>query len=146
MKKHRHAINGKPVRYARKRTYLEITPTDVAEGERRSQSDCAAAKAAKRCIPGAIGARVCLGRTYVEFDDHWEMFNTPASLRSELISHDRDGRFEPGNDYYLRPLSPCEIKKAGKAHTLGAPKHGRPGHHRTKPHVVRGVRARGANV
>lgn len=152
-KKHRHMIAGKPVYDAKKKLEIIITPSDVANGDRRSQSACAAARSIKRCVPDAKGARVCIGRTYVEFDDHWEMYNTPDSLKHEIIAHDRDGKFQPGDDYYLNPISPSEIARRGTRMGSNKPgardkgsKNRTPKKARAKPHIVQGIRARGANV
>lgn len=151
--KHRHMIAGKPVYDLRKKIEIIITPNDVEKGARRSPSDCAAARSIKRCVPGAIGARVHIGRTYIEFPDHWEMGNTPASLKQEIIAHDRDGKFQPADDYYIRPIGPAERARRGKRAGSNKPgardkgsKDRTPKRPRMKPHHVQGIRARGANV
>jgi hypothetical protein len=151
-KQHRHMIAGKPVFDAKKKIEITISADDVAKGARRSQADCAAALSIQRCIPGAKGARVCIGRTYVDMGDHWMMYNTPDSLKHEVIAHDRDGRFQP-DDYYLNPISPSEISRRGKRTGSNKPgardrgsKNRTPSKSRMKPHLVQGIRARGANV
>lgn len=151
MLKHRHMIAGKPVFFGRSPKALDITTSDVEHGARRSQSACAAALAVQHCIPGAKSARVCLARTYVEYENKWEVYNTPNALRSELIAHDRDGRFAPG-EYYIRPVGPREQSKIGRRAGSNKPgardrgsKDRTPKKPRHPPHVVQGVRARGAN-
>ena len=135
-------IAGKPVKDATKKVEFTITKRDVTTGATKDPAACAAAKACMREL-GATEARVHLSRTYLKINNEWQRFQTPGAIRSEIIAFDRGGSFEPG-DYTLRPLPKSERNKRGKAHSLGAPKHGRLGHHR-KPHVVTNVRARGAN-
>lgn len=148
---YRHMIAGKPVIDSRERLEIEITADDVRKGERRSQAECAAARSIKRTIPGAKGARVCLGRTYVDMGNHWMIFETPSALRSEIIAHDRDGKFDPGS-YFLRPIRPSGLH-AGKRQGSDKPgardkgsKDRTPKKSREKHHVIRNVRAWGANV
>ena len=152
MAKLQHEIAGKPVRTANRKIEIRITPNDVAKGARRSQADCAAARSIKRCLPEAVGARVCRSRVYVEYPDHWEMYTTPAHLRNEIIVHDRDGKFNPG-DYYLRPITPSERARIGKRQGSDKPgardrgsRDRTPKRPRATPHIVQGIRARGANV
>lgn len=151
-KQHRHAIAGRPVYDAKKRLNISITDEDVKKGARRDQAACAAARSIERCVPGAKGARVCIGRTYVDMGDHWLMFNTPQCLKHEIVAHDRDGKFEPG-EYYLQPITPSERERRGQR--MGSNKPGArdkgsrdrtPKKARMKPHIVHGIRARGANV
>lgn len=137
-------INGMDVKDATQKVKIKITKTDCTKGATKDPGACAAARACLRQVPDCHKARVHIGRTYLQVGEKWLRFQTPLALRSEIISFDRGGAFEPG-DYELRPLSVAERKGRGKRHSSGAPKHGRPGHHRIKPHIVTGVRQHGAN-
>jgi hypothetical protein len=136
-------INGEKVRDATEALKITITPKDVAKGDTKDPASCAAAQACMR-EHHASAARVHVARTYLKIGKEWVRYQTPAALRSEIVAFDRGGSFEPG-DYSLRPLPKSERVKRGKAHTTGAPKRGRKGHHRIKPHVTTGIRAHGAN-
>jgi len=137
-----HTIGGMPVRDAKKGITITITAQDIAKGVPKSESSCAAAVAIIR-QESCTMARVHLSRIYIKRNGHWDMYNTPGALRNELIVNDRNGEFQPG-EYSLKPIPKAQRERRGKAHTLGAPKHGRPGHER-KYHVIEGVRPRGAN-
>jgi hypothetical protein len=139
-----------PVVDSSKKLTITITPKDVAKGNTKDPAACAAAQACMRQT-GATEARVHLGRTYLKMEKKWVRFNTPEALRSEIISFDRGHEFQPG-DYTLRPMPPSFRAKAGKRQgsaTAGARDRGSksrvPKKPRTKPHVVHGVRAHGAN-
>ena len=137
-------IAGLPVVTSKKALKLRITKADCKKGRNKDPGACAAALALVREVSGCSKARVHLGRTYLQIGQKWLKFRTPLALRSEIVAFDRGGVFEPG-DYTLMPLSKSERDREGKAHTLGGPKRGRPGHHRARPHTITGVRAHGAN-
>ena len=151
-------IAGKKVVDARKPVTINITPRDVATGDNKNPSACAAARAARHSIPECISARVHIGRVYIEQKDKWVRFNTPDSLRAEIIAFDRGGSFQPG-EYVLRPISPNETTE-GRARKLEENRKrnvtsGTPGATRTrrsrlkvakvKRHEVTGIRPKGAN-
>lgn len=151
MGKLKHMIDGKPVFDAKKKLLVKITNEDVVQGERRSSGACAAAIALMR-EEGCTRARVHLSRTYIERNGHWEMYKTSAALRNEVIVHDRDGKFEPG-EYFLNPIPKADIVRRGKRMGSNKPgardkgsKNRTPKKARLKPHVVHGVRPRGANI
>jgi hypothetical protein len=145
-------INGKKVVDATKRVKIMITKKDTVEGDNKNPSSCAAARAATR-IENCISARVHLGRVYIEQKDKWVRYQTPESLRSEIIAFDRGGSFQPG-EYDLRPMSPANTERARKAGP--AISRNKPGNLPTKSprkvhlakikyHAVAGVRPKGSN-
>lgn len=146
-------INGKRVVDATKPVTINITPRDIANGDNKNPSGCAAARAAKHSIEECISARVHVGRVYIEQDKKWVRYNTPDSLRQEIIAFDRGGTFAPG-EYTLRPLSANE-KPEGRAKKRGEKNRNRPGPSHTKSprkmiarvkrHEVTGIRPKGAN-
>jgi hypothetical protein len=135
-------IGGLPVKDLTKKMKIKISKADCEVGKSKDPGACAAARACKR-LPSCTEARVHIARTYLKIGKKWLRCLTPDALRSEIIAFDRGGSFAPG-EYELLPPSKYERLNRGKAHSLGAPKHGRPGHHR-KLHVVVGVRQYGAN-
>ncbi len=128
----RMKINGLPVKNGKKSILLHITDSDVKKGKVKNPMGCAAAIACTRSL-GASEARVHVGRTYLRYNGHWERYMTSDALRSEIVSFDRGGKFEPG-DYMLLKLQPSyanrskqgaykkkpkkETKKRAKYHTL----------------------------
>lgn len=142
-------INGKPVINATRRVTLHISAKDTRVGNVKDPGACAAAKAAMREIPNCTAARIHLGRAYIfnNRKDQWMRFKTTDPLRTEIIAFDRGGKFQPG-EYDLRPLSPTDLIPKKKY----VPVSDRPGGDSSniqkmprKLHVVKGVRARGAN-
>lgn len=136
-------IDGKEVVDAKRDILLHITAKDVsaslAAGGQRDGFNCAAEKCAERQL-GVKKAKVNLAVTYVLKGRKWYRYWTSSPLRTEIVSFDRTGIFPPG-DYWLLAVPKSAVKSRGKAHKLGAPKHGRPGHHRKSAHVLEGVRA-----
>jgi hypothetical protein len=140
-------INGAKVVDATKPLTIEILPKDIQKGNNKDPGACAAAQACLRQLH-ATAARVHIGRTYLMIDKKWLRFNTPRSLRSEIIAFDRGGAFAPG-EYTLKPLQPSERAKRGKR-AGSADKTDRNGRRNTKKrprakHVVTGIREHGAN-
>lgn len=147
-------INGKRVVDATKPVTIKITPKDISSGDNKNPASCAAAKAAKHSIEDCISARVHIGRVYIEQDKKWVRYNTPDSLKQEIIAFDRGGSFAPGN-YTLRPISANETTE-GRARLRDKSRHMRahsPQHPRKlavkiakiKRHEVTGIRPKGAN-
>lgn len=104
-------INGKKVVDATRKVKIKITPRDATEGDNKNPSSCAAARAAKRDVPHCISARVHIGRVYIEQKDKWVRYNTPGSLRTEIIAFDRGGSFDPG-EFELQPPPPSQTEEA----------------------------------
>lgn len=134
-------IEGKPVQNAEKQVTLVITKDDVKFGDKKNPKSCAAAVACMRQLK-ATEARVHLSRTYVKIRGLWWRFQTPASLRGEIVAFDRGGSFEPGN-YPLLLVPPSEI---GRPHNPERDKkYGRqvPVRPRVPRHVTGGIRGSG---
>src|SRR4051812_14100150 len=132
-------INGLKVVDAKRKVKIHITPIDVAKGQTKNPSSCAAARA---CVREQLcsDARVHIGRTYLKSGDgRWVRFKTPQSLRSEIVAFDRGARFAPGV-YTLSPLCVSERAKRGKATGSATNKTTRgPKKRRAKYHTVEGV-------
>ena len=97
-------INGLPVFDAKETIVLRINKTDVKDGRVKDPHKCAAALACMRQLH-VTDARVHVGRTYVRRKGHWDRYLTSPALRSEIVSFDRGGRFEPG-EYTLLKIQP----------------------------------------
>jgi hypothetical protein len=147
-------IAGKRVVNATKPVTITITPKDVATGDNKNPSSCAAAKAAKHSIEECISARVHIGRVYIEQEKKWVRYNTPDSLKQEIIAFDRGGTFAPGQ-YVLRPVSGGETaagrlarkdkNRSLRAHSNRHPRKLRVKIAKIKRHEVTGIRPKGAN-
>ncbi len=144
-------INGKKVIDATKPVTITITARDVANGDNKNPSGCAAARAAKHSIAECISARVHIGRVYIEQDKKWIRYNTPDSLKQEIIAFDRGGTFAPG-EYTLRPLSVGEGRRRNAEGPRGSGTTGAARNRRKKlmvakikRHDVTGIRPKGAN-
>lgn len=148
-------INGKRVVDARKPVTINITPRDVATGDNKNPSGCAAARAARHSIPECISARVHVGRVYIEQKDKWVKYRTPASLRTEIVAFDRGGSFSPG-EYTLRPITLGETAEYKSEWQRGQTNRNKLGSSPTKSprklrvakikrHEVIGIRPKGAN-
>lgn len=133
-------IDGLPVLDAKKPVTLIITDRDVAGSNTKSPTNCAAARACARQLH--LEARVHLGRIYLKTaKDRWTRFETPKSLRTEIIAFDRGGSFEPG-EYELRPMHASKrIGKGGygseTSRTKPRPRNQKP---RRSPTIVKDVR------
>lgn len=130
-------INGKAIHDATRPQTIIITKDDVKKGATKDPGGCAAALACCRDLR-ASEARIHLTKTYVKIRNRWHRFRTPQSLQKEIVAFDRGGSFEPG-EYVLQPILKSEMARRGRAHSLDAPKRGRPGKHRIR-HVTTGVR------
>jgi len=141
-------IAGLPVVDAPKKLTIKVTAGDVQKGKTKDPGSCAAAQALLR-EKDCTEARVHLGRTYLKMGKKWLRFQTPESLRSEVISFDRGAAFQPG-EYTFTPMSPaCRFGSRTGSAKPGArdkgSKNRTPKKPRAKPHVVYGVRSHGAN-
>jgi hypothetical protein len=148
-------INGKKVVDATKPAKITITPKDIAKGDNKNPSGCAAAVAAMHSVENCISARVHVGRVYIEQKKRWVRYNTSDALRTEIITFDRCGQFAPG-EYTLRPLSANETSE-GRARKRGEEKNrSQPDRHKSrkrntaliakvKRHEVTGIRPKGDN-
>lgn len=101
-------IEGLPVRDLTKPLKLVISEEDCRRGNRKDGSSCAAALAACK-LPKVTEARIHIGRIFLNVaNKYWLRGKTPGALRTEIVSFDRGGKFEPG-EYTIRPLSPSEL-------------------------------------
>lgn len=129
-------LDGLPIRDAAQNMVFTIRLSDIKGSTKKSNGDCAAARAL--CRQSSIKeARVYLSRTLVRRNSHWDRYVTPDALRTEIVTYDRAGMFDPG-DYIL--------KAPKKSQALGY-KRGQPRSKRTKTgkaprpfHVLSGVR------
>ena len=139
-----NTIAGKPVITATTKMILDITDSDIKKGKVRDPGACPAAVCIMRTVPTAIGARVHLGRTYIEFQDMWVRLKTSGSLRDEIVAVDRDGKMVPGR-HELIPLCPSERHKYGKRQ--GTDGNGKKKKRKRASYIryVPNVRAHGAN-
>jgi hypothetical protein len=140
-------INGKKVVDAKRSLKISLSERDAVLGKTKDPAKCAAARAIVRTLSDAKGARVHLGRTYIEMGDVWVRYKTPLALKTEIVSFDRgtNPQFAVG-DYTLYSPSPSDRlgsrpkKPAGKS----SGKKRRP-HVARIQHQIEGVRAHGAN-
>jgi hypothetical protein len=148
-------INGKKVIDASEPLKITITPRDAALGKTKDPGACAAARAIVRGYrdDGAKAARVHLGRTYVEFGDKWVRYQTPDTLRAEIISFDRGAtpEFMAGDYKLLRPAPSGRLGARPPETKIAGPKATRHKLHAARKkiarvhHQIEGVRAHGAN-
>jgi len=136
-------INGLPIKNAVESLLIHITGPDVKSARPKRPDFCVVALAIKREMR-AREVRVHLGRVYVRTTGtHWTRYITPGSLRTEIISFDRGGRFALGV-HTLGKFGPVKLKKAGKTQgtrkPLAAPRFTGTGHKRRAYHAVRDVR------
>lgn len=131
-------IRGNKIKDAKKEIALTITNRDCRLGNSKEPSTCAAARALCR-QEHVAEALVHLSRTYLKRGEVRFRYETPPALRSEIVSFDRGGGFEPG-EYRLIPPRPSfrggSKRKSGKSGTH--PQRGNKGHR----HIVSGVRQR----
>jgi hypothetical protein len=101
-------IEGLPVRNLKKPIMLHITGEDCRKASTKAPGSCAAALAARR-LPHITEARIHIGRIFLKVGErYWLRGKTPGALRTEIVSFDRGGNFEPGS-YKINPLSKSEL-------------------------------------
>lgn len=139
-KDHFTKIDGLPVRNLTKPIILHIEEQDCRRGTKKAPAACAAAIAAVRTIDNVTEARVHIGRIFLKVGNkYWLRGKTTGALRTEIVSFDRGGNFEPGT-YKIKPLSPSETPDGKRNGASPKQSRGRPGHHRAKPKVLHMVR------
>ena len=136
-------INGLPIKNAAQSLLIHITGPDIKSARPKRPDFCVVALAIKREMR-AKEVRVHLGRVYVRTTGaHWTRYLTPGSLRAEIISFDRGGRFALGV-HTLGAVTQINHKLAGKTQGAkkkkGAPRFTGTGHKRRAYHAVRDVR------
>jgi hypothetical protein len=135
------AIDGKPVLDAKKTVTLKITANDISKADRKEPADCAVARACRRELH-AKEVRVHLGRVYIRQNEgNWLRYQTPRSLRSEIIAFDRGGNFQPG-EHTLSPTPPSQRtgKRQGSKPKFKHARNNPNRKPRKPPHVVTDVR------
>lgn len=137
-------IDGLPVVDAKSPIMLSINAHDIKKGEGGNPDACAAAVACMRQLD-CRAAKVHMGRIYVLNGKKWFRYETPGSIRSEIIAFDRRSSFKPGI-YKLNPIKPSVTAKRGKqtgtktgqTRAKASPVRFK----RAAPHFVEGVRGR----
>jgi len=89
---------------ATKAVEVSVNRRDCKDAKKLNPSECALARAAKRELH-ADGVIIGMGTSYVIRGKQAIRFDTPESVRREIVSFDRHQDFAPG-DYYLTPKSP----------------------------------------
>jgi len=139
-------INGKKVVDAKQPLRIIITARDAAQGKNKDPGGCAAALAIVRGYrkEGVKNARVHVGRVYVEYNDRWVRYHTPANLKAEIISFDRGAspKFMQG-EYNLQKIAPTD--RLGARRKPAGPRSGKRARVARIHHQIEGVRSRGAN-
>jgi hypothetical protein len=111
-----------------------VTAEDCKRGKANQPEGCALARAAMKTYDGAI---ISLSTSYlVKGSTAWR-YKTPQTVAREIVSFDRNERFEPG-EYHLAKIAPCQAL----GYRTGQPK-GK-GVHKKKPsrrvHRTTGIR------
>src|SRR5262245_42057702 len=89
---------------ANKPVNVSVNKKDCADAKELDPTNCALAKAAKRELQ-ADGVIIGISSSYIIKGKQAIRFQTPESVRREIVSFDRHHDFAPG-DYYLTPKSP----------------------------------------
>ena len=134
-------IAGKMVFNSKRNVTIHISKADVTKGDVKDPAACAAALACKRELH-ATDARIHVGRSYLLIGGKWERFQTSPALRSEIITFDRGGAFEPG-EYTLKRIHPKTATPRPTKPT--GTKDRRVKIAKRQYHQVTGVREKGAN-
>ena len=96
-------LAGMPVKDATRPIRLEIQPKDITEAKRKNHGHCAAANACLRQLH-CSDVRIHIARVYIRRrGGFWIRYETPKSLRTEIVAFDRGGSFAPGV-HILRPF------------------------------------------
>ncbi len=84
---------------------LEILPKDINGASIKNPGACVTARTCKRQL--GREARIHISRVYIKGSDGdiWYRYFVPTSLRGEIVSFDRGGKFIPG-EYTLSPPNP----------------------------------------
>lgn len=91
---------------------VSVSAKDCKEGKKLNPAECALAQATRRELK-ADGVIIGISSSYVIKGKQAIRFDTPESVRREIVSFDRHQDFAPG-DYYLQPKSPTSRLGAGK--------------------------------
>ncbi len=101
----RMRLDGLPVVDAKKPLILEVTADDIKHSNPLDPAGCAAAIAAMR-QEGVTKAFIHLSKAYImnKQKTHYERYEAPRRLRTEVVAYDRGGSFEP-NEFELKAPS-----------------------------------------
>jgi len=91
---------------ATKSVEISVNRRDCKISKRLKPSECALATAGKRELK-SDGVIIGMGSSYVIRGEQAIRFETPNSVKHEIVSFDRHQDFAPG-DYYLNPPSPSK--------------------------------------
>lgn len=83
---------------------VSVSRRDCKDAKRLNPSECALARAARRDLQ-ADGVIIGISSSYVIKGKTAYRFDTPESVKREIVSFDRHQDFAPG-DYHLNPKSP----------------------------------------
>lgn len=84
---------------------ITVSQKDCKDAAKLNPTECALARAAKRELH-ADGVIIGMSSSYIIKGDKAIRFQTPESVRREIVSFDRHQDFAPG-DYYLTPKAPA---------------------------------------
>lgn len=132
-------IDGIDVVDAHKKVVLHISPRDINSARVKNPASCAAARACVRDL-NCKEARVHLSRVFLKMRGKWVRYNTPGSLRAEIIAFDRGGKFSPGEYTLMAPPPSHRARHNRHSANYQYPKRRKNSKRRTY-HVVRNVRA-----
>lgn len=83
---------------------ISVNRKDCKSAKKFDPTECALARAAKRELH-VEGVIIGIGSSYIIKGDTAVRFDTPQSVKREIVSFDRHGDFAPG-EYYLTPKCP----------------------------------------
>lgn len=96
----------KEIHDATKAVEIPVNRQDCKIARKQDPTECALAKAAKRELK-VDGVIIGISTSYLIKDDKAIRFDTPESVRREIVSFDRHQDFEPG-EYHLMPKAPTK--------------------------------------
>lgn len=111
---HGMRIDGLPVRDAKRGLTLEVTEDDIRHSNPQDPAGCAAAVAVMR-QEGVAKALVHLSKVYIKRKTFWERFESPRSLRTEVVVFDRKGEFAP-EEFELKAPHLSSTSEARREH------------------------------
>lgn len=115
---------------------ISVNRKDCKTAKKFDPTECALARAAKRELH-AEGVIIGMGSSYIIKGDTAVRFDTPQSVKREIVSFDRHGDFAPG-DYYLTPKPPSNrfgVQRENRKNRKG-------GNHKAKRKIHQSARVR----
>lgn len=101
------------VRDAKKNVSINVTAEDCKQGNAKSPSACAMAKAFCRTYDGAI---ISIGSAYLIKGKKALRYKTPHSVSREIVSFDRNTNFSPGMYHLAAPAKSMRLGAANHKH------------------------------